>query len=95
MRVWPVIILAGALTALGAFARAQSSSEDCSKHAKQSQQIACLQQAITVLQVQMDALAASRRRESVALDMRLQALIDEKIREAMKPRVQMLQQPPR
>ena len=117
MRMWSVICVAAALIAPGGAAQSQARpDEDCAQLSSQTEQIACLQDAVAVLRRQVQSLIKMREVELSAVDRlltdrrletlidlkirattdfdgRLDAMIDWKIREALEPRLQLLQRP--
>ena len=99
MRRWPKVLFAAALVASVGAAQAQTrSGEDCTKRVTHAEQIDCLQLAIVVLQRQVLSLLTMRELElspldQVLIDGSLEAMIDRKIRNAMEPRLRLLQRP--
>jgi hypothetical protein len=88
-----LITMAVAFLALSPSARA----EDCTRRPKQAEQIECLQRTVEMLQRQLERLlpkrqstVAGRATGNEVEVYSIEALIDEKIREAIKPRVHLL-----
>jgi hypothetical protein len=72
-------------------------AEDCTLRPKQAEQIECLQRTVEALQRQLERLLPKRqltvagRATGIEVEVySVEALIDEKIREAMEPRVHLL-----
>jgi hypothetical protein len=98
MRAWIMICTAAVLAVSIQLAQSQTvGGQDCRKRATQSEQIACLQEAIATLRLEMQALSSMRSSVSSAerllVDRSLEAMIDRKIQDAMEPRLRLLQRP--